>query len=206
MNVFFSILYFYLSIKSISSTIYNSYLKGNYLLRKTNDISFKSKYTYLIIDDNNNIKLKTINENGIIATKVSRTGCISIEKNILKKLFYSVKKKINYNNINSYNNYDLILTFKNINKYSYSFFGIEFPEIRYNQINDYNIRKKINVIQQGYTIYVTDEYGNYYLFDLFQNLNKDRLPYIEIPANTLIVTQVFGFLINIILVKIFDIL
>jgi hypothetical protein len=96
-----------------------------------------------------------------------------------------------------------IIIFNNIHKYTYSIFGIEFPEIRYKQIPNYNIKKNIRIKQKGYTLYVTDlDNENYYLFDLTHTLNYKRLPYVDTALNNLIFVQLFSFFLNLILVKI----
>ena len=183
------------------------YFLGTYLLRKTNDKTFQSSYTYLILNENNNIKIKTINNNFLVATKISRTGSIEFIKNyktILNPLYYlTFNKKLN--NIIFDNDIEVIVKLNNINKYSYSFLGIEFPEIKYKQISNYNISKKIRIKQKDYSLYIIDDKNSfYYLFDIYQNLNINKLPYIEIPFNTLMITQIIGFMVNIILTKFFD--
>ena len=183
------------------------YFMGTYLLRKTNDESLKSSYTYLILNDNNNIKLKSIIQNGAFATKISRTGSLKFINN-LKTIFnpmYHITFNKKLNDIIVDNDINLLVTFNNVNKYSYSVLGIEFPEFRYKQISNYNINKKIRVRQKNYTLYVTDD-KYYYLFDLTTELKKGKLPYVEIPFNTLLFTQIFGFIINILLVKFFDLI
>jgi hypothetical protein len=180
---------------------------GTYLLRKTNDESLKSSYTYLILNDNNNIKLKSIIQKGPFATKISRTGSLEFinnKKSIFNPMYHiTFNKKLNDMIVD--NDINLLVTFNNVNKYSYSALGIEFPELKYKQISNYNINKKIRVRQKNYTLYVTDD-KYYYLFDLNSELIKGRLPYVEIPFNTLLFTQIFGFIINILLVKFFDII
>ena len=91
----------------------------------------------------------------------------------------------------------LIINFNNVNKYSYSYFGIEFPEIKYKQISDYNIERKIRVQQKDFTLFIKDYETNfYYIFDLTQDLNNKKLPYIEIPFNTLLFTNIIGYINN----------
>ena len=178
-------------------TYFTPQLFGNYLLRKTNDATIKSKYAYLIINDNNNIKLKTIIQNNLFATKVSKTGTVEYVPNI--KNMISMLFKIP--------NFDIIVKFNNVNKYSYSFFGIEYPELRYKQIANYNIQINMNIRYRDKTLFITDsEKGTYYLFDLYPNLVTNRLPYVEMPFNTFFVTQILGFIINILLVKFLDII
>lgn len=183
------------------------YFQGSYLLRKTNDNSIRHTYSYLILNDNNNIKFKTIIQKGIFATKISRTGTIHFNKNyksIFNPLYFiTINKKLN--NIIFDNDVNITIQFNNVNKYSYSLFGIQFPEIRYKQISDYNLIKNIRVQQKEYTLFITDpSNNNYYIFDL--NSNSEKLPFTEIPINTLLFTQVFGFILNFLLVKFLDII
>jgi ribosomal protein L23 len=182
---------------------------GSYLLRKTNDISFHNKFTFLVLDKNNKIKLKTIMQKGIFATKISRTGYINFNKNyktIFNPLYFiTMHKKLN--NVLFDNDLDISIQFNNVDKYSYSFFGIQFPEIKYKQNSNYYIQKRLRVKQKDYTFFIIDKYTNhYYIFDLCKDLDTQKLPYIETPINTLIFTQIFSFIANILLVKFLDII
>jgi hypothetical protein len=179
---------------SLAYSFQSPYYLGAYILRKTNDKKIISKYTYLIINDDDNIKLKTINLNGIVATKVSRTGTINVKKEFNFNLF---KSKL-------VENYDVTVKINNVNKYSYSFCGIEFPEFRYKQIANYNIQKNMKVKQINFTLFITDcDTDYYYIFDIYPFLNVNKQPYVETPMNTFLITQFLGFIINIALVKIF---
>lgn len=183
------------------------YLLGTYLLRKTNDKAIISKYTYLILNEDDNFKLKTINLNGIFATKISKNGKFKFIKNyktIFNPLYYlTINNKLN--NIVADNDVKLIIKFNNINKYVYSFFGVEYPEIKYKQNSDYSIQKNIRVKQKDNTLYVSDIDNNlYYLFDLNQNLSMYKLPYVETAINNLLFTQLISFVINFILIKIIN--
>jgi len=197
-----------LFINNVNSLLNEApYFQGSYLLRKTNDLSFKNKYTYLILNENNNIKLKTIIQKGIFAIKISRTGIIQFNNNyktIFNPIYHiTINKKLN--NINFDNDINITVKFNNVNKYSYSLFGIQFPEIKYKEISDYNIIKNIRVKQKDYTLFITNSDDNsYYIFDL--NSNSEKLPFTEIPINTLLFTQIFGFIFNILLVKFLDII
>jgi len=178
------------------------YLLGTYLLRKTNDISFESKYTYLDINENN-IKLKTIYKNWVIATKKSRGGSVSIKKPRFEPL-KTINKWINKQSFDPDNDVELFLRFNSINKYTYSLFGIEFPEIKYEQITNYNLEKNIRVRVKGTTLYVTDDFNNYYIFDIYPtNTLNLRLPYVETAIYTLLFTEILGSAINLELMKIF---
>ena len=163
--------------------ISSPYLLGAYQLRRTNDKMLNTKYAYLILNDDNNIKLKTIIQNGILATKVSKTGRIEYDTNF----------KNTFSTIFGIRDYDIIVRFNNVNKYSYSILGIEFPEFRYKQIANYNIEKKVNVRYKDNTLYIKDDdMDKYYLFDLHSSISTTRLPYIEISFNTLIITQIIN--------------
>lgn len=207
--MFCSILIFLFLINKIHSLINEApQFLGTYLLRKTNDLSIRNKYTYLILNENNNIKLKTVIQKGIFATKISRTGFIKFNKNyktILNPFYYvTMHKKLN--NIMFDNDIEISIQFNNIDKYSYSIFGIQFPEIKYKQNSNYYIQKKLRVRQKDYTFYVTDKYTMlYYIFDI-SNLATKKLPFIETPIGTLLFTQVFSFIANILLAKFLDII
>lgn len=189
MNTIFLIAVYYL-FKTINSLsiVSSPYLLGTYQLRHTNNKLLNTKYAYLILNDDNNIKLKTIIQNGIFATKVSKTGRIEYKtniKNIISRIF-------------GFNNYDIIVRFNNVNKYSYSILGVEFPEFRYRQIANYNIEKNINVRYKDNTIYIKDyNINNYYIFDIYPSVSTYRLPYIDISFNTLIITQIINIFGNI---------
>lgn len=180
-------------------TIVPPYSMGVYLLRKTNDVSFgSSKYTYLVINEKN-IKLKTIYKNGIFATKKSRTGTISLKKvsnfkilNQINMFTHMQKMKI----MKEENDVKFIVKFNSVSEYTYSMLGIEFPEIKYKQIVDYNLQKNIRVQQHDKMLYITDEFNNYYIFDLYLNMNLNRLPFVETALYTLIFSDVIGFLVN----------
>lgn len=183
------------------------YLLGTYLLRKTNDISFDSKYTYLVVNDNN-IKLKTIYQNWIIATKKSRTGSVTFipesildivnPAKILKKTFRKRMNKVD-------NDVDLRVKFNSLNKYTYSMFGIEFPEIKYEEISNYNIQKNIRIQVKDTTLYITDDFGNYYLFDIYPTVNlSTRMPYVETAIYTLIFTEILSTVINVAVMKVIN--
>jgi hypothetical protein len=112
------------------------YFYGNYILRTTDDLSLKSKYTFLVLSENNKIKLKTINLKGIFSSKVSRSGTIVFAKN--HKLFNPFLE----------NDIDIQVKFNNINKYTFSILGIEFPEIKYKEISyvkqkNFRLKQKI---------------------------------------------------------------
>ena len=166
---------------------------GTYNLRYTNDKKIRTKFAYLVITPDNNIKLKTIIEqNNLLATKISKTGRIEYLLNFpnIVSFIFGIRK------------YEIIVRFNNVNKYSYSFLGIEYPEFRYKQISNYNNELRLIVFHTNNSIYVDESNGNFYLFDLCSNLGINRLPYVETPFNTLIITQIISFLINLILLKV----
>lgn len=177
-------------------------LLGTWVLRSTNDEKFKINYTFLTLNENNSIKLKSIILNGMFATKITRYGELKIIKKNNLHFNFNVNP-FDINNINiikENNNINLQLKFNKLCKYSYSFLGIEIPEVKYKQFTDYNLIKNINVKQYDKTIFIIDNDTKlFYLFDLNYNINK--LPYSEITLNTLIITQIISFAINIGLVN-----
>lgn len=178
---------------NIISTNVSPLMFGTYIMRKTDNKLITSQYTFLIVNDSTNIKLKTIQENGFLATKVSKTGTIE----------YIPSAKNVYNFITKQTEYDVVVKINNVNKYSYSLFGIEFPEFRYKQISNYNIHYKMKAVYSDKTLYIVDKSTReYYLFDLYTNNKTNKLPYIEVSFNTFIITQVLSFLINLLLIQI----
>lgn len=179
---------------------------GSYILRKTNDLTLNPKYTYLILNENN-IKLQTITTTGIFGTKISRTGNIRFIKNYktIFNPFYFITIGKKLNNMIVDNDLLIEVIFTNRNKYSYSLFGIQYPDFKYKSIA-YNDRlKKLRIKQKNYTFYMYDEKNDYfYIFDLLKNFNK--MPYVEAQFNTLLFTQLISFISNLILVKLLDLL
>lgn len=168
------------------------FLQGKWVLRATNDKKLENKYTYLILNPNNELKIKTIS-NGLLKTKISRTGTIILTKNnnsFLKNDFLSSLKKLDEdNNINC----DVIIN--NVNSYSYSIVGLEIPQVRYKQITDYNDKKRVNIKHKDTTIYVRDIDSNiYYLFDL--NTQIYKTPYIQISLTTIIINEFFDLIFS----------
>lgn len=179
------------------------YLLGTYILRKTNDISFDSKYTYLVLNENN-VKLKTIYKNWIIATKKSRTGSVTLLNDVYRPRKI-LDRLINQRKIVSEMDVDLVVRFNSLNKYTYSVFGIEFPEIKYEQITDYNIQKNIRVQVKGSTLYITDDFGSYYIFDICPSMDMpNRMPYVETALYTLVFTEVITTMIDLGLMKLIN--
>ena len=185
------IYYLYLILINFSTGFLHNYpfVEGIWILRRTNDINIKNTFSYIDIQTNKCIKIKTI-KSGIINTKKSRTCFIKSIKNnnyLLNKIF----------NIEKYS-YDIELIINNVNIYSYSFLVLEIPQIKYQQNSDYNLVKYLNIKQNGNSIYVTDlDNKYYYIFDL--NIQQLKLPFIEISVTTLILTKIFDLLCNFIL-------
>ena len=176
------------------SLIYRDYpfILGSYILRSTNDPNLLNKYTYLVINNDYTIKLKTIKKKNFIAYKISRNGLIEIKNNFFEN--FLIKNK-----------YNLVLNYSYVNKYSYSIFGIEIPEFRFDQNINYKNVKKIMVQQKSNSIYVLDKTLNYYyLFDSY-NINP-LLPFKEMTFGTLVIAQVVSFFINIFLANLLNII
>jgi hypothetical protein len=156
--------------------IKNKFLLGNWILRSTNDNQFKNGYTFLIVNDDNTIKLKTIYDENLITIKKSTTGKIN---NIENELLNSALLEISYTNYNIY---------------SHSLFGIQLPEIKSSN-KKFNIKKKFKVELVDQSLLITDTRTPlYYLFDL--QIGKIKSPYIEISLYTFIFTQFSGILLN----------
>ena len=159
--------------------ITNKFLLGNWILRSTNDNQLQNGYTFLIINDDNTIKLKTIYDKNMIVIKKSTSGYIS--------------------NIDSYASDIAILdiSYTNYNIYSHSLFGIQLPEIK-SANKKFNIKKKFKVELVDQSILITDTRTPlYYLFDL--QIGKIKSPYIEINLYTFIFSQFIGILLNFII-------
>ena len=191
------LLYLVLMLRYTNGYLENfKFLEGTWILRSTNDIKLKNKFSYLILE-NNFLKIKTITD-GILRTKVSRTCSLRMLKNN-----NSLLKFINLNNLNNVyedNNIDFELNISNVNVYSYSIFNLEIPQVKYKQYDYHNIKKIINVKHKDKTIYVEDIYNNlYYIFDL--NNNYIKTPYIEITIATILVNEIFDLILEKILIK-----
>lgn len=192
------IVFLLLIIKCLSLMEKYPFYIGKWSLRSTNDESFQNSNTFLVIKHNDKIKLKSIYFNGFLAIKVSRKGVI---KSMINNLLFTV----DLNNVEFLTllnkNIDILLQYNNKNTYSYSILGIEIPEIKFLSNSSYISSIKFNIIQKDNTLLIKNiENENYYLFDLNTNDNN-KLPHIEIPISTLILSQVISFLINLIIVK-----
>ena len=176
-------------------------LLGTWVLRSTNDEKFLCNLTFLTLNENNSIKLKSIFLDGIVATKISRYGELKLKKkNNINYFNFDFFKNDNLNTMKETNNVNLQLQFNKLCKYSYSIFGIEIPKVKYTQFTNYNINKNINVKQYDKTIFIIDlDTKLFYLFDL--SYNGEKMPYAEVTLNTLLITQLISFLINLGLVN-----
>ena len=158
---------------------YSKFILGNWILRATNDnyLNSRNAYTYIIISDNNNIKLKSIYNEGLITVKKSTTGTYNIID-------------LDINNNTAY----IDVIYNKYNIYSHSLFGIQLPEIK-SQNKIIMNKRRINVELIDNSILVNDEKTPlYYLFDL--QIGKIKSPFIEINLNTFIFSQIFGLLLS----------
>lgn len=158
---------------------YSKFILGNWILRATNDnyLTSRNAYTYIIISDNNNIKLKSIYNEGLITVKKSTTGTYNIID-------------LDINNNTAY----IDVIYNKYNIYSHSFFGIQLPEIK-SQNKIIMNKRRINVELIDNSILVNDDKTPlYYLFDL--QIGKIKSPFIEIYFNTFIFSQIFGLLLS----------
>ena len=163
------------------------FLQGKWTLRQSNDPRLKNKYTYFLLNNNNEIKIKTIS-NGFVKVKISRTGNIKLKK--INNLFLRNLIDDSLNNLKEDNNLNCELSINSVNSYSYSITGVEIPQVRYKQDTHINLVKKINIKHKDKTMYITDiDNGIYYLFDLDTQMKKT--PYIEISITTLIINELF---------------
>ena len=170
----------YNKIPSRNLLINNKFLLGNWVLRSTNDNQLKNGYSFLIINDDNTIKLKTIYDKNLIFIKKSTSGYI--------------------NNITYDTNILLDISYVNYNIYSHSLFGIQLPEIKSTN-KKFNINKKFKAELVDQSLLITDiKTPLYYLFDL--QLGKIKSPYIEISLYTFIFTQFIGIFLNLIIIYI----
>ena len=161
----------------------NSYplLLGTWVLRSTNDKSLLNGISYLIINFDDTIKFRTLNQEGIFATKKSISGQIlNLSKTYDSEFLIDIK-------------------YSHSNKYSYSLLGVEIPEYK-SETKNYMINKKLNITLYDKSILVTDpKLPLYYLFDL--HIGNIKQPFIETGLNTLFFTQIISFLLNLIFVK-----
>jgi len=183
-----SILSLYFDIKQKIS--YNSkniniidkfpFLIGRWLLRSTNDIYLKNTHTYLEINDNYNIRLKTIYQDKFIGKKINRKGIITKIYDEAEKTYIDIK-------------YDYL------NRYSLSVAGIKIPEI-IDSTEKTIVKKKFNIELYDKTLILQDKkLPVYYIFDLC--VGKSEPPFIETYLNTFVITQFIVFFLNYLLAK-----
>ena len=158
------------------------FLLGTWLLRSTNDQALSNGLTYLIINNDQTIKLRTLNQEGLFGIKKSRSGII-----------------YNITNIDD-SNYILKIKYSHLNKYSNSFLGIEIPEFKSeNKLYNFERNLKISILDKS--LLINDKNSPlYYLFDL--NVGNIIKPNIETGLNTFIFTQFISFFLNLLLAKI----
>ena len=131
-------------------------------------------------------KIKTINYNNILGLKKSKTA------------------NINYINIDNDNDtVDIGFSCISKNLYTYSFLGIEIPEIKTNSTN-YFLQNNVSLKLYDNTILYVNDIENtiYYIFDLY--LGKIKYPNIDITLTNFIFSQIFGIFFGILLNKIIN--
>lgn len=159
-------------------------LYGTWLLRTTNDIDIEKGLNYVIIKNDNIIKLKTLDKNGLIGIKKSRTAFIT---DIIHEKNNTYLFKLNYSKKNTYSN---------------SFLDIKIPEIKSNSLTYYK-EKNLTIDLFDRTLFIMDNSNQlFYIFDLYVGTIKS--PYVETSMNAFIFTQLFGILLNLIINKLFN--
>ena len=150
---------------------------GTWVLRSCNNPFLYQKTCYLIVNYDDTIKFRTLNQYGFLGIKNSISGKIT---NITK-----------FDNTN----YEINFVYSDSNKYTYSLVGIETPEYKFFTKN-YLFKKSVNISLYDKTLIVDDNQSNlYYLFDL--NIGILKKPNIEISLNNFLFTQVISFIINV---------
>jgi hypothetical protein len=164
--------------------MYNPLIYGTWLLRNTNNLNVKGSINYLIINNDETIKFKSLNYNQFYGNKMSRTAVLN---NIVK-----------YDN----NTYTITFNYFKKNTYAYSFLGIEIPEIK-TKSEEYFNQKNLTVnIFNNILLIIDNDLSLYYIFDLYYG--KIKYPYTETHLNTFLFTQIFGIIIGLIINKLFD--
>jgi hypothetical protein len=164
----------------LSNYIIKPLLYGNWLLRTSNNDNVLNDLSYITIKDNT-IKIKTIDDNGIFGLKTSRTAYI--------------------NNLTIFENntYLINLNYSTINMYSYSFFGISIPEIKFNSLN-YNNTNNLYITVYDNIMFVEDKIlDHYYIYDLKLGIIKNHIT--ETSIHTLIFTNIFNIILNILITQ-----
>lgn len=184
--VFFMIFFF---CKKASLVFIDKHcLSGLWKLRFTNDKKLND-YVFLQLNNDDSFVLRSVKSDGILATKTSKYGKINFDNN---------HNLIRFNNFRKRSR--MSIQIKSINKFSYSLFGVEIPEIKYDSDDSYNIEHIIDVKNYDKTLFIRDiDTNKYYIFDITNGIEKK--PFVEMSFNTLLFSQFFGFLVNYILVK-----
>jgi hypothetical protein len=163
----------------ITSTLIKPLIYGTWLLRNTNDYSVNNSLNYLVINNNGEIKFKTLHFNNFLGIKKSRTA--------------QIENVVEHEN----DTYAICFNYIKKNTYTYSFLGIEIPEIK-TKSEEYNNTKNITVNLFNNVLLILDnELYIYYVFDLY--LGKIKYPNTETTLNTFLFTQIFGLLIGLII-------
>jgi len=177
------LLYFIFFVNTNALIMNTPFLLGTYILRTTNDNKIKDHYSFLILNDDDTFKIKTLVNNNFFVTKISNTGKIV---------------QINYYNIFD-NSIEIETSFYRKNKYSYSIFNIELPKIKVSNKN-YITKKKFIIKKKDKSLFIRNiKSGEYYIFEQSNNI---KMPFIEMTVNSILTNQIISFIINLILVKI----
>lgn len=158
---------------------------GTWLLRYTNDHMVDHTTTnYLQIEDNATVKFKSLSYGGLVGIKKSRTALVHRleEKNDTLSSF--------------------LVGFRYLkrNVYTYSFLGIEIPEIQ-TESREYYQERNLTVRLDNRVLLIHDHDASlFYVFDLC--LGKIRYPNIETSLKTFLFTQLFGIVIGYLLNKV----
>jgi hypothetical protein len=156
----------------------NPFLIGTWILRYTNDAQLKNGNSYLILNYDNNLKFKTTYSEGIFGKKKSRSGLI--------------------NNILIDNNDIIVLVkYNTCTEYSQSILGIKIPDIKSNDY-EYIIERQLKIKHKDNSLLIKDIKSDfYYLFDL--ELCKTKTEISDTKINTLIISQIISFFLNLFL-------
>ena len=156
---------------------------GTWVLRITNDKNFHKDFTYIKIDEEPIIKIKSIQDNNYIGIKKSMTAFITELEQVKNKK----------------NTYKFKLNFSTNNFYSYSFLGIQIPEI-WSKTELYDNEKKYNLELFDKNMIITYK-DYYYIFDL--SIGQLKYPNIETNINTFMFTQIFSIILNLFIMNFF---
>jgi len=159
----------------------SKFMYGTWILRSTNDnyLNNKNGYTYIIINDDDNVKLKNIYNENMLTVKKSTSGNFKI---------------VEYDSVE--NTATIDITYNKYNIYSHSLFGIQLPEIK-SKNKTFISKRRVNAKLLENSLLINDSRTPlYYLFDL--QFGKIRSPFIEVGFNTFVFTQIIGILLNLI--------